>query len=96
MTRDRAALDANVLYAYFLRDLLLSLFAEGFYEANGSIPPISRELNWGTESLQRQHQAFAQGRRRLFQLAQRRRMAGIFQPLSRGPGGFQRAGQFRQ
>jgi predicted nucleic acid-binding protein len=33
MTRDRAVLDANVLYAYFLRDLLLSLFAEGLYEA---------------------------------------------------------------
>ena len=55
MTRDRAALDANVLYAYFLRDLLLSLFAEGLYEANGSIPPISRELNRGAESFQRQH-----------------------------------------
>ena len=33
MNKDRALLDANVLYAYFLRDLLLSLFAAGCYEA---------------------------------------------------------------
>ncbi|NOZ52417.1 MAG: PIN domain-containing protein [Gammaproteobacteria bacterium] len=33
MTKTRAVLDANVLYSYFMRDLLLSLFANKLYEA---------------------------------------------------------------
>lgn len=33
MSKQRAVLDANVLYGGFLRDLLLSVFAAGLYEA---------------------------------------------------------------
>ena len=33
MSKLRAVLDANVLYDSFLRDLLLSLFSVGLYEA---------------------------------------------------------------
>ncbi|ESQ14541.1 MAG: CHAP domain-containing protein [Thiohalocapsa sp. PB-PSB1] len=33
MSKERVLLNANVLYSYFLRDLLLSLFAVGHYEA---------------------------------------------------------------
>lgn len=61
------------------------------------IPPNSGESNRvPPDSLQRQHQPVARGRRRLFQLAQGRGVAEIFQPLRRGPGGLQRAGEFGQ
>lgn len=33
MTKQKVVLDANVLYGHLSRDLLLSLFSEGFYEA---------------------------------------------------------------
>lgn len=33
MSNQKVVLDANVLYGSFLRDLLLSLFAAGLYEA---------------------------------------------------------------
>lgn len=33
MSGSKVVLDANVLYGSLFRDLLLSLFAEGFYEA---------------------------------------------------------------
>ncbi len=33
MSKVRAVLDANVLYGDFVRDLFLSLFAAGLYEA---------------------------------------------------------------
>ena len=47
-------------------------------------------------SLRRRHRPLARGRRRFFQLAQGRGVAGILQPLRRGPRGLRRAGQFGQ
>jgi predicted nucleic acid-binding protein len=48
MSKERAVLDANVLYGAFLRDVLLSLFAVGLYEAKWS-DKINEE--WGRNLL---------------------------------------------
>ena len=60
------------------------------------IPSNLTELNQSAESLQGQRPAFAQGCRRLFQWAQRRRRAGILNRWAERSGGVQRAGPFRQ
>jgi hypothetical protein len=48
MSKERVVLDANVLYGAFLRDVLLSLFAVGLYEAKWT-DQINEE--WGRNLL---------------------------------------------